>query len=92
MVLVVALGVVLHISAMEWLFVAGCSMLVLSMELINTAIENVCNLISTEYHPLIKIIKDVSAAAVLVSAIGSIVTGSIIFLPKIIHQIKYLLC
>jgi diacylglycerol kinase len=88
MALVVALGVVVHISAMEWLFVAGCSMLVLSMELVNTAIENVCNLISEEYHPLIKIIKDVSAGAVLVSAIGSIVTGSIIFLPKIIHLIN----
>ncbi|MES2847454.1 MAG: diacylglycerol kinase family protein [Bacteroidota bacterium] len=88
LVLVIALGVVLHISAMEWLFVAGCSMLVLSMELVNTAIENVCNLISKEYHPLIKIIKDVSAAAVLVSAAGSIATGAIIFLPKIFHFIK----
>lgn len=89
LVLVIALGVVLQISAMEWLFVAGCSMLVLSMELMNTAIENVCDLISREYHPLIKTIKDVAAAAVLVSAAGSIVTGSIIFLPKIIHCIKF---
>ncbi len=88
LVLVFALGVALHISATEWLFVAGCSMLVLSMELINTAIENMCNLISTEYHPLIKIIKDVAAAAVLVSAIGSVVTGCIIFVPKIIYYIK----
>ncbi len=86
--LVIALGVVLQISAIEWLFVAGCSMLVLSMELINTAIENVCNLISRDYHPLIKIIKDVSAAAVLLSAVGSIITGIIIFLPRLIHSIK----
>ncbi len=92
MALVSALGVVLQISAMEWLFVAGCCMLVLSMELMNTAIENVCNLVSEEYHPMIKIVKDVAAAAVLVSAIGSCVAGTIIFLPKIIHQIKYLLC
>ena len=90
--LVIVLGVVLQISTIEWLFVAGCSMLVLSMELMNTAIENMCNLISEEYHPLIKIIKDVAAAAVLVSAIGSIITGLIIFLPKIFFQIKYLLC
>ena len=88
MALVIVLGVALHINATEWLFVTGCSMLVLSMELINTAIENVCNLISTEHHPLIKIIKDVAAAAVLVSAIGSVITGSIIFVPKIIHYIK----
>jgi diacylglycerol kinase len=92
MALAVAMGVALQISAMEWLFVAGCCMLVLSMELMNTAIENVCNLVSGEYHPLIKIVKDVAAAAVLVSAIGSSVGGGIIFIPKIIHQLKYLLC
>lgn len=92
MALVMALAVVLHISATEWLFVAGCCMLVLTMELMNTAIENLCDLVTGEYHPLIKIIKDVAAAAVLVSAAGSIVTGTIIFLPKIIHYIKYLLC
>lgn len=86
---VIALGVVLQISAMEWLFVAGCSMLVLSMELMNTAIENVCDLISAEYHPLIKTIKDVAAGAVLISAVGSVITGAIIFLPKIIHLIKF---
>ena len=89
--LIVGLGVVLQISAIEWLFVAGCSMLVLSMELVNTAIENVCDLISTEFNPLIKVIKDVAAAAVLVSAAGSAVIGCIIFFPKIIHIIKYTL-
>ena len=89
MALAVVLGVVFQISAMEWLFVAGCSMLVLSMELVNTAIENVCDLISKEYHPVIKIIKDVAAAAVLVSAIGSVVTGGIIFFPKIIHSLNF---
>lgn len=92
MALAVALGAVLQISAMEWLVVAGCCMLVLSMELINTAIENTCDLISKDFHPLIKIIKDVAAAAVLVSAVGSCVGGSIIFIPKIIHLLKYLLC
>jgi len=89
--LAVGLGVVLQISAVEWLFVAGCSMLVLSMELVNTAIENVCDLISTKFHPLIKTIKDVAAAAVLVSAAGSVVTGCIIFFPKILTAIKNLL-
>lgn len=88
MTLTVTLGMVFRISEVEWLFVAGCSMLVLSMELVNTAIENVCDLISKEYHPLIKLIKDVAAAAVLISAIGSVVTGIIIFFPKIFHVIK----
>lgn len=92
MALVLTLAVVFQISATEWLFVCGCCMLVLTMELMNTAIENLCDLVSGEYHPLIKIIKDVAAAAVLLSAAGSIVTGCVIFLPRIIHQIKYLLC
>lgn len=86
--LVVILGGVLQISAIEWLFVAGCSMLVLSMELVNTAIENICDLVSEEFHPVIKIVKDVAAGAVLVSAAGSCVTGLIIFLPRLIHLLK----
>lgn len=88
MILVVILSILFCISAVEWLFVTGCSMLVLSMELINTAIENVCDLVSKEYHPLIKVIKDVAAGAVLISCIGSAVTGGIIFLPKIYLLIK----
>lgn len=92
MALVMALAVVFQISATEWLFVTGCCMLVLTMELMNTAVENLCDLVSGEHHPLIKIIKDVAAGAVLVSAAGSIATGCIIFLPKIIHHIKYLVC
>ncbi|MBL0355944.1 MAG: diacylglycerol kinase family protein [Chitinophagaceae bacterium] len=86
--LVTVSGVVLTISKVEWLFVIGCCMLVLSLELLNTAIENVCDIVCEEYHPIIKIIKDIAAGAVLVSAAGSVVTGIIIFLPKLIHLIK----
>ncbi len=85
---VIMMGVYFGISSTEWLFIIGCCMWVLSLELLNTAIENICNLVSKDFHPLIKVIKDVAAGAVLVSAIGSAVIGLIIFLPKIIHQIK----
>lgn len=88
MALALIMGVLLHINSTEWLFVTGCCMLVLSMELLNTAIEKMCNLISTEYHPLIKIIKDVSAGAVLVCATGSMVIGCVIFIPKLIQFIN----
>ena len=57
---------------------------VLGMELINTQIEKVLNIIKPEIHPQVKAIKDLSAAAVLIMVIGSIVVGTIIFLPKII--------
>jgi undecaprenol kinase/diacylglycerol kinase (ATP) len=57
---------------------------VISFELINTAIEELCNMIHPEQHPLIKKIKDISAGAVLLAATGSVIASLIIFLPKII--------
>lgn len=86
--LVIMLGVVITISRVEWLFVIGCCMLLLSLELLNTAIENLCDLVTEDYHPIVKIVKDTAAGAVLVAAAGSVITGLIIFLPKIIHLLK----
>lgn len=83
--MVITGGFVLKISNTEWLFIIACSMLVLILELINTAIELLCDMVTKEIHPVIKIIKDASAAAVLLGAAGSMVTGIIIFLPKILE-------
>lgn len=80
----IVLGIFLHINTIEWLTIVGCNALVLSLELINTAIEKICNFIHAEYHPAIKLIKDISAGAVLVVAFASAIIGCIIFLPKII--------
>lgn len=52
-------------------------------ELFNTAIEKTIDFISPERHPSIKFIKDVSAAAVLVTAFTALITGLVIFIPKI---------
>jgi diacylglycerol kinase (ATP) len=52
-------------------------------ELFNTAIEKLADTISSEFHPGIKFIKDVAAAAVLVTAIAAFLVGAIIFLPKL---------
>jgi len=57
--------------------------LVWAAELFNTAIEKLADMVEQEFHPSIKFIKDVSAAAVLITAITALVTGTIIFLPKI---------
>jgi diacylglycerol kinase len=51
--------------------------------MINSALEHLCNLVQRDYHPLVKKIKDVSAGAVLVASIISVVIGLIIFIPKI---------
>lgn len=52
-------------------------------EMLNTAIEFLSDVVSPELHPQIKKVKDVSAAAVLFAALGAVVIGCIVFLPKI---------
>ena len=88
LLIVIGAGCIFKISNTEWLFIIGCSMLVLALELLNTAIEHLCDMVTKSIHPEIKIIKDVSADAVLLSAIGSVVTGCIIFFPKILELLK----
>jgi len=80
----VMLGIALCISMNEWLVVLLCIGFVLSMEMLNTAIEQLCDVVHKEIHPAIKITKDIAAGAVLFSAIVAAVCGGIIFLPKII--------
>ena len=79
------MGYWLRISAMEWIIICTVIGLVFAMEAINTAIENLadhaCN---KEIHPTIKKIKDLSAAAVLLTAIIALIAGLIIFLPKLL--------
>jgi diacylglycerol kinase (ATP) len=72
-----------HINKMEAIAVIFAVALVWAAEMFNTAIEKLADLVTGEFHPAIKFIKDVSAAAVLVSAIAAFLTGLIIFLPKI---------
>ena len=83
-ILVLVFGFVFNISITEWLIVILCFGVVMSLELVNTAIEEVVNLASPDIHPLAKISKDVAAGAVLLSAIASAIIGIIIFLPKFI--------
>jgi len=82
--LAIALGVLLQISSSEWLWIFLAIFLVMAAETMNTAIESLSDLVSPEYHPLIKSTKDAAAGAVLLIALFSVVCGLFIFLPKII--------
>jgi diacylglycerol kinase len=77
-------GFVLKLSAFEWIAVVFAIGFVITMEIINSAIENIADFVSPEKHYIIKKIKDLAAAAVLISAITSIIIGLIVFLPKIL--------
>jgi undecaprenol kinase len=86
--LVISAGVILAgwlfcLSKQEWLAVLICIMTVLVMEMVNTAIEKLSDVVQESYHPGIKMVKDLSAGAVLLAAIVSVVIGCIIFIPKI---------
>lgn len=83
-VLVIVGGILFKISNIEWLILLLFIALVISLELVNTAIEETVNLAMPNIHPVAKIAKDVAASAVLVSAMISFIAGFIIFLPKII--------
>ena len=81
------MGFLLHISSIEFIFMIIVMALVWMAELFNTAIEKSMDLISTDYHPQIKLVKDISAGAVLVCSLAAIVTGCIIFIPKILLHV-----
>ena len=82
--LVVLTGLYFRLSPTEWIFTFLCIGAVLGMEMLNSALEHLCNMVHHDYHPLIKIIKDVSAGAVLLTSIISVLIGLVIFLPKIL--------
>ena len=83
-VLVVIAGLIFRVSAIEWLFLLLSIFLVVSFEIVNSAIENVVDLAS-DYHfsMLAKNAKDMAAGAVLVISGFAVITGLIIFVPKI---------
>jgi diacylglycerol kinase len=82
----VALGlcITLNLLIWEWIVVFILIGGVLSLETINTSIEKLCDLISLDRDPKIKTIKDLSAGAVLIFSVISLLIGCLIFIPKII--------
>ncbi len=77
-VTVVALGVWLRFSALEWIIIAGCISAILSAEMVNTAIEDLCNKVEPSIDPAIGKIKDIMAGFVLVVSLGTAIVGGII--------------
>lgn len=83
MLLVIIAGFIFQISASEWIICIILFGLVISLELINTAIETTVDIAMPEINEKAKIAKDVAAGAVLIIAIAAVIVGLIIFIPKI---------
>ena len=81
---VIIAGFIFSISSIEWMIILLSFAVVLSFEIINSAIEKLCDLVCPDFNLIIKKVKDMSASAVLLSAIISFIIGCIIFLPKVI--------
>ncbi len=86
--LAVSLALLLHISKTEWALLVLMIALVTAMEMINTAIEQLCDKVEPDFDPVIKIVKDIAAGAVLIIAAGSTIIGAVIFLPAIANLLK----
>jgi diacylglycerol kinase (ATP) len=82
-VAVVAFGLGFGISRSEWCVLVLAMVAVWSAEALNTAFEFLCDVASPEFHPLVEKAKDVAAGAVLLSAIGAAVVGSLVFEPYV---------
>ncbi len=76
---IVVIGFALNISRLEWVIVIISISFVIGLELVNTALEAVVDLVSPEYHPVAKVAKDVASAAVLTGGVGGLVAGLVIF-------------
>lgn len=81
------LSVVLSISKTEFVLLLLAITMVWALEIINTVIEKAMDFISPEKHPQIKLVKDLAAAAVLISAVAAFVIGTLIFLPKLLPYV-----
>ena len=81
---VILMGLYFKITNIEWIFVFLMIALVMAAELLNTAIENVVDLVTSDFHPMAKIAKDTASAAVLIYSMIALVIGLIVFLPYIL--------
>jgi diacylglycerol kinase len=73
------LALYFDISKTEWLAIILCISAVMVTELINTALERICDLVQPDYNASIKYIKDICAAAVLLSSLAALIIGILIF-------------
>ena len=83
MTIVMLLGIILKIQKIEWIICIILFGLVISLEMINTSIEIVVDMVMPNKNENAKNAKDISAGAVLIVAITSLTIGLIIFIPKI---------
>lgn len=87
-ILAVAAGVWLKLDRMEWLFLFSAIFLVVTMEMLNTALERVVDLFTREYHPLARLAKNAAAGAALLAALYALTVALLVFVPRLLERIN----
>lgn len=87
-ILVIIASILFRVNAFEMGILGVMILLVLSAEMVNTSIEQMADLITREHREEAKIAKDVAAGMVLVSALGSIIVGILIFVPHVLKLFR----
>lgn len=86
--LAILLGIIFGITLIEWVAVVISISLVISLEILNTVTEDLIDLLYHERNGKVMIIKDLSAAAVFIAALGSFIVGLLIFTPYILRNLQ----
>lgn len=86
--LVIAAGIYFDLTPVEWAVIAVTTGLVLATEMTNTVAELAVDLLIQRHHPLAKVAKDVSAGAVLITAIAAVFVGIAIFGPRLLALLR----
>ena len=87
-VLCIGSGMILQMSLMEWIVILFILLTILALELVNTAIESICDLVCPEQHPLVKVAKDCGSAATGVLSLFAWIVATIIYFPKVVDLVK----
>jgi diacylglycerol kinase (ATP) len=80
----IAMGLILKISSLEWMLIALVIAGVFGAELFNSAIESLVDLCTPDINKKAGLIKDMAAGAVLIAALGALVVGLVVFIPKLV--------
>lgn len=83
-ILAVILGIVFGVDVTDWIAITICIFCMFALELINTSIESVVDMVSPQWSEPAKRAKDCAAGAVCIAAFGSVVVGCIVFIPKLL--------
>jgi diacylglycerol kinase (ATP) len=83
-IVAITTAIVLNINVFEWALLTIVIGIVFITELLNSSIENLSDFVQPEWNDMIRKAKDLSAAAVMISAIISLIVGGLLFIPKIL--------